>query len=325
LKEDLQTRHVPVFVISTEEESDRGLRIGALGTLPKPLKSKDELSVVFSRLEDCRSSALKTLLVAGPEDQRRSEIVELLAGDDLRTMVASPGQAATEAMAERQPECIVAALGEPTASTFEFLEDFAKRPAAANLPVIVYVLDDLSADDEQRLKRLGQRMLLKQVRSPERLVDETALFLHRAVEQLPPPKREMLKRIHQPQAVLTGKTVLVVDDDIRNIFAMSCLLERHGMRPVTADTGIAALERLAEGPNVDVVLMDIMMPTMDGYDTIRAIRASERFGELPIIALTAKAMKGDREKCLEAGASDYIAKPVDTDYLLAMLQVWLHR
>jgi signal transduction histidine kinase/CheY-like chemotaxis protein len=325
LKEDLQTRHIPVYVITTEEDSDRGLRLGALGALNKPLKSKDELGVVFSRFEDCRSGEPKILLVVGPEDERRSETIELVAGGDVRTIAASAGEAATEALAEQRPACVVATLCGPDASALDFLEELGKRDDAATLPAIAYVLDELSTEDERRLKRLAQRMLLKQVRSPERLVDEAALFLHRTAEQLAPPKRDMLKRIHEPQAVLTDKTVLVVDDDIRNIFAMSCLLERHGMHTVTADTGIAALERLADGPPVDVVLMDIMMPTMDGYDTIRAIRASERFGDLPIIALTAKAMKGDREKCLQAGASDYIAKPVDTDYLLAMLQVWLHR
>jgi hypothetical protein len=217
-------------------------------------------------------------------------------------------------------------LTAPTfAGAFEFLEEMRRLPELEALPTIVYVEEELSPDDEQRLKRFAQSMVVKDVRSLERLVDEVALFLHRRIDHLPQERREMLERIHQAETVLAGKSVLLVDDDIRNIFAMTGVLERHAMQVFSAETGQAALDRLKEIPDVDVVLMDIMMPHMDGYDTMRAIRAMEQFRTLPIIALTAKAMKGDREKCIEAGASDYIAKPVDVEHLLAMLRVWLHR
>ncbi|HVW36087.1 MAG TPA: response regulator, partial [Pirellulales bacterium] len=325
LKEDLQTRHIPIHIITTEEDAGRGLRIGALGALNKPLKSKDELNIVFSRIAECRSPEPKTLFVVGAEGERRETIADLVSGDDVRTTRWTPGPGSVAAAVDEQPACIAVALASPAESMLQWLEELRRQPGAERLPIVVDVLDDLTADEEQRLKRLAKSLLLKDVRSPERLVDETAMFLHRPVERLASEKLEMLKRLHKAETVLAGKMALVVDDDIRNIFTMTSLLERHGMRIVTADTGLGALDRLADSPGIDVVLMDIMMPTMDGYDTIRAIRRSEEFAELPIIAITAKAMKGDREKCLEAGASDYIAKPVDVDYLLAMLQVWLHR
>jgi CheY-like chemotaxis protein len=325
LKEDLQTRHIPIYIITTEEDAGRGLRIGALGALNKPLKSKDELNVVFSRIAECRSPEPKTLFVVGPEGEARETIADLVSGDDVRTMRWTPGPGSVAAAIDERPACIAAALTSPAEPMLAWLEELRRQPGAERLPIVVDVLEDLTADEEQRLKRLAKSLLLKDVRSPERLVDETAMFLHRPVERLASEKLDMLKRLHKAETVLAGKMALVVDDDIRNIFTMTSLLERHGMRIVTADTGLGALDRLADSPGIDVVLMDIMMPTMDGYDTIRAIRRSEEFADLPIIAITAKAMKGDREKCLEAGASDYIAKPVDADYLLAMLQVWLHR
>ena len=194
-----------------------------------------------------------------------------------------------------------------------------------NLPVIVHVTRELTKKEESHLKRLCQTSMVKDVRSPQRVLDETCLFLHRPVASLAPERQDMLRRLHNAGTVLAGKKVLIVDDDIRNIFAMTSILEPHKMQILSAETGKSAIESLQQHPDMDVVLMDIMMPDMDGYDTMRAVRKMAKFRSLPIIALTAKAMKGDREKCIEAGASDYIAKPVDTEQLLSLLRVWLYR
>ncbi len=222
---------------------------------------------MFARIEQCRSPEAKLLVVAGPAGQRRDEIVELVAGDDVQTTVLSPGDS-TAFFDERQPACVVLAVTDPCNAALELLDEICKRPALDGIPLIAVVLDEVSLEDEQRLERAARNSLLKDVRSPERLLDETALCLHRAADQMPPAKLEMLQRMRQGPSALAGRKVLIVDDDIRNIFAMASLLERQGMHIVTADTGLAALERLADTPDIDVVLMDIMMPTMDGYSTI---------------------------------------------------------
>jgi CheY-like chemotaxis protein len=208
---------------------------------------------------------------------------------------------------------------------FELIEEIKKDAFLRDVPLIAYVTKELSKRDEAQLKRMGQTMNLKEVRSPERLLDEVLLFLHCDVAGLQESKRQILRTLHETDTALAGRKVLIVDDDIRNIFAMTSLLERYQMQILSAETGKAALDLLDTHPETDVVLMDIMMPEMDGYDTMRAIRRFARFRTLPVIALTAKAMKGDREKCIDAGASDYIAKPVNSTELLSMLRLWLHR
>jgi CheY-like chemotaxis protein len=213
----------------------------------------------------------------------------------------------------------------PDMSGFELLDRIESEARLRQIPIVVFTGKDLSADEDQRLRRAAKSVIIKGVESPERLLDETALFLHRVIADLPPSKQKMVQRLHESDEALRNKRVLVVDDDVRNIFALSSVLERHGMGVVTAGTGQEAIEKVADDRDIDLVLMDIMMPGMDGYDTMRAIRAKPDSRALPIIALTAKAMKGDREKCLEAGASDYLAKPVVTDQLLGVLRQWLHR
>jgi CheY-like chemotaxis protein len=213
----------------------------------------------------------------------------------------------------------------PDMSGFDLLDKIREEPALHDLPIVVFTGKDLKEEEEVRLRRIAKSIIIKGVQSPERLLDETALFLHRVTTQLPDAKQSMLQRLHQSDEVLAGKKVVVVDDDVRNIFALTSLLERHHMHVVSADNGRTAIDLLAQDAGIDIVLMDIMMPEMDGYETMRAIRHNPAHRLLPIIALTAKAMKGDREKCLEAGASDYIAKPVNTEQLLSLMRVWLHR
>jgi CheY-like chemotaxis protein len=213
----------------------------------------------------------------------------------------------------------------PDMSGLDLLERLSQSPANSDVPVVVFTGKDLSAEEDAHLRILARSVVVKDVESPERLLDETALFLHRVVGELPPEKQALLEKLHQSDDALLGKKVLVVDDDVRNVFALSSILERHGMRVMTAETGKQALASLESTPSVAAVLMDIMMPGMDGYEAIRTIRKDSSLGRVPIVALTAKAMKGDREKCLDAGASEYMAKPVNTEQLLAVLRMLLHR
>jgi CheY-like chemotaxis protein len=213
----------------------------------------------------------------------------------------------------------------PDMSGFEVLIHLRDTPSLSELPVVVFTGKELSPEEEAQLHTLARSVVVKGVESPERLLDETALFLHRVIADLPTEKQKMLDRLHRSDEALVGRKVLVVDDDVRNIFALSSLLERREMTVLTAGTGREAISTLESTPDIAIVLMDIMMPEMDGYETLQVIRENPLFRRLPIVALTAKAMKGDREKCLESGASEYLAKPVDTEQLLSALRMWLHR
>jgi CheY-like chemotaxis protein len=252
-------------------------------------------------------------------------IQELLGFDDIDVTIAGTGAQALEAVTEKTFDCVVLDLRLPDMSGFDVLERFRDIESLSNLPVVVFTGKDLSPDEDARLRVLARSVVVKGVESPERLLDETALFLHRVVTDLPPEKQRMLDRLHHSDDALVGKKVLVVDDDVRNIFALSSVLERRGMIVLTAGTGREAIATLESTPDVAIVLMDIMMPEMDGYETMQVIRQNQSFRRLPIVALTAKAMKGDREKCLEAGASEYLAKPVNTEQLLSALRMWFHR
>ena len=252
-------------------------------------------------------------------------IRELLGYDDVDVLIASTGEEALKAVKEDPVDCVVLDLRLPDMTGFEVLERLRDTPSLCDLPVVVFTGKELSPDEDARLHSLARSVVVKGVESPERLLDETALFLHRVVANFPPEKQRMLDRLHRSDDALIDKKVLVVDDDVRNIFALSSVLERRGMTVLTAGTGREAINTLESTPDVAIVLMDIMMPEMDGYETMQVIRQNAAFRRLPIIALTAKAMKGDREKCLEAGASEYLAKPVNTDQLLSALRMWLHR
>jgi CheY-like chemotaxis protein len=249
-----------------------------------------------------------------------------VAGDGVEVRAVGTAAEAWEVLRDGNPtDLIVTNLDLPDKEGFDLIDEIKEDAALHDVPLIVHPTRDLSKTEQLRLKRLTQATVVKEVRSAERLVDEATLFLHRRTDGLSPDHRGAIEQLHHAGAVLAGKKVLIVDDDIRNIFAMTSLLEPFNMQILSAETGRGAIEMLQEHADVDVVLMDIMMPDMDGYDTMRAIRKLSKFRQLPIIALTAKAMKGDREKCIEAGASDYISKPVDTEQLLAMLRVWLYR
>ncbi len=325
LKDDAGTRHIPVYIITTEEERERALRMGAVGVLTKPLKSKEELKEVVRKIRSVIEPHARTLLAISKDDSQRDQIIELIGGEDVQITCAGGGREALAKLREGRFGVAVMDLDLPDMSGFDLIEAIKKDSQLGDVSLIVYVSKNLSKKDEAHLKRLRQTMNLKEVRSPERLLDEAALFLHCDLGKLPEAKRRAIQNLHQTETVLKDKKILIVDDDIRNIFAMTSLLERYEMQIISAETGKTALERLLATPDIDVVLMDIMMPDMDGYDTMRAIRNFSRFRAMPVIALTAKAMKGDREKCIDAGASDYIAKPVESDELLSMLRLWLYR
>jgi HAMP domain-containing protein/signal transduction histidine kinase/DNA-binding response OmpR family regulator len=324
LKLDPTTRHIPVQIISMEEERQHGLSHGAFNYLVKA-PTTDGLEAAFDRIKEFIAPRTKRLLVVEDDDIERQAIVELLGYDDIETVTAATGAEAMEALRGDAFDCVVLDLRLPDMTGFELLEKMHAEPALREVPVVVFTGKDLDADEQARLKSMAKSIVLKDVQSPERLLDETALFLHRVVTELPPEKQAMLARLHGSRDVLRGRKVLVVDDDARNIFALTSLLENHGMDVISATNGRDAVQLVEETPDISLVLMDIMMPEMDGYETIKMIRDSGRFRTLPILALTAKAMKGDREKCLDAGASDYIAKPVNTDHLLSLMCVWLFR
>jgi HAMP domain-containing protein/CheY-like chemotaxis protein/signal transduction histidine kinase len=324
LKQDPSTRHIPVQMLTLDEDRHHGLARGAFAFVTKPT-TPDGLKTALTRIKEYSAPRRKRLLVVEDNPAEQLSIKELLAYDDIDVTAVSRGEDAVQAVSEESFDCVVLDLRLPDISGFDVLERFRDTPSLCDLPVIVFTGKELSTEEDARLHALARSVVVKGVESPERLLDETALFLHRVVADLPVEKQRMLDRLHHSDDALVGKKVLVVDDDVRNIFALSSVLERRGMDVITAGTGREAIAKLDSTPDVAIVLMDIMMPEMDGYETMRVIRQNVSLQRLPIIALTAKAMKGDREKCLEAGASEYLAKPVNTEQLLSSLRMWLHR
>ena len=324
LKLDPATRHIPVQILSVEEERQHGLSHGAFSYLVKS-GTTDDLESAFDRISSYVAPRKRRLLIVEDNDIEREGIVDLLIHDDIEVAAVATGTEALAALRDAPVDCCVIDLRLPDMTGFELLDRMQDDPMLRDTPVVVFTGKDLSGDEESQLRTVAKSVVLKDVRSPERLFDETALFLHRVVAHLPDAKRRMLEDLHGSNVVLRGKRVLVVDDDARNIFALTSVLENQEMEVLTATNGRQAIDLINQTPDLSVVLMDIMMPEMDGYETMREIRNNPDFRTLPILALTAKAMKGDREKCLQAGASDYIAKPVNTDQLLSLLRVWLYR
>jgi len=324
LKQDPATRHIPVQMLTLDEDRHHGLARGAFAFVTKPT-TPEGLETALDRIKEYSTPRRKRLLVVEDNPAEQLSIKELLGYDDIDVTVVATGEEAVEAVSKESYDCVVLDLRLPDISGFEVLERFRDTPTIGDLPVIVFTGKELSPEEDARLHSLARSVVVKGVESPERLLDETALFLHRVVSDLPAEKQRMLDRLHSSDDALIGKKVLIVDDDVRNIFALSSVIERRGMTVITAGTGREAIAKLESTPDVAIVLMDIMMPEMDGYETMQVIRQNASFRRLPIIALTAKAMKGDREKCLEAGASEYLAKPVNTEQLLSSLRMWLHR
>jgi CheY-like chemotaxis protein len=324
LKQNPLTRHIPVQIVTSDEDRQHALASGAFSFMTKP-SSTEELETALERIQDYSKPRRKRLLVVEDDAGERMSIAELLGHDDIEIVGAGTGEDALTALREQPCDCMVLDLRLPDMTGFEVLERIGSDEKLSALPVVVFTGRELSAEEDARLHTLARSVVVKGVESAERLFDEASLFLHRVVGDLPLQKQQMLERLNNSDEDLVGRTALLVDDDARNIFALSSVLERRGMHVLTATTGHEAVALVESTPDLAIVLMDIMMPQMDGYQTIEAIRQWPQFRRLPIIALTAKAMKGDREKCLEAGASDYLAKPVNTEQLLSALRMWLHR
>ncbi len=326
LKHSSATRHIPVHIVSSGGNGKTSaLRAGAVAVVERPLVV-ESLTETFDRIERFIDRRVKSLLIVEDDPGQRDSLVELVGSDeDVEAVAVETAAEALEALHAREYDCVVLDLRLPDASGFELLERIRSEEQLHTLPVIVYTGAELTPDEETQLRRYAEAIVLKDARSPERLLDETSLFLHRVEARLPQPQRRMLEQAHTAESVFRGKKVLIVDDDVRNVFALTCALEANGMDVVFAENGRDGIDTLEANPDVDLVLMDIMMPELDGYEAIRAIRGMPAFEKLPIISLTAKAMKGDRERSIDSGASDYITKPVDMDRLLSLMRVWLYR
>jgi CheY-like chemotaxis protein/two-component sensor histidine kinase len=328
LKFDGATRHIPIHIVSVEEDVRRGIALGA-DTYTEKSEDKQNLLALFDVIQ--KGIVSRNLLVVAADDNLAKQMLKVVDGPDLTTTRVTSIEEAIAAIDKQKYDCVVVGCGEPGSgdgqascrTALDLIAAIEKHPGSGLLPIVVYAVGEPPREQEAEFRQLADLAVVKRVSSPERLFDETAVFLSRHEADLTEEQRRMLETLRQRETILPGGTVLIVDDDVRNIFALTSGLERHRMKVLHAESGQAGIEMLARQGDVDVVLMDIMMPEMDGYETIRRIRQIPEFRTLPIIALTAKAMKGDREKCIEAGASDYIPKPVILEDLIALLRVWL--
>jgi CheY-like chemotaxis protein/nitrogen-specific signal transduction histidine kinase len=324
LKHDPKTRHVPVHVVSVSDQSEQALAMGAVGYLQKPV-DRDALARAFGALEARVARGRRRLLIVEDDAVHLDSLVRVLAADDLEIVSVATVKAALEALAAQTFDCVVTDLGLPDESGLDLLERMAADPSYAFPPVIVYTGRKLTYEQEQRLRRFSTSVIVKGAHSLDRLLDEVSLFLHVVESRLPTAKQRLLRYARDRDGVFDGKTILVVEDDVRNVFALTKLLEPLGARVVIARNGLEALRTLETEPSVALVLMDIMMPEMDGLEAMREIRRLDAWKKTPIIALMAKAMPDDREECIRAGANDYVAKPIDVDMLVSLLRVWMPR
>lgn len=324
LKNDPQLRHIPVQMISGYDRRKEGLALGAFDFIRKPVL-KEDLKNALDRIENFINKKLKKLLVIEDNQQQNIAIRELIGNEDVKSVSAFSGEEGYEIMSREHFDCVIIDLGLPDMTGFALMEKIKSDKRLNRVPLIVYTGKDLSREENERLMLLADTVVLKTADSQERLLDETMLFLHRVESRLPKEKQQIIRNLHKTDEVLRGKKVLVVDDDIRNIYSLTNVLEEEGMTCYTAENGRKAIDRLQADPSIDMVLMDVMMPEMDGHEATRAIRKMDHLNKLPIIALTAKAMKGDREKCLKSGMSDYISKPINIEQLLSLMRVWLYQ
>jgi signal transduction histidine kinase/CheY-like chemotaxis protein len=324
LKRDLNTRNIPVHIISNDKNRETSLRKGAISHLTKPL-TNEMIAEEFSYIKQFIIKEKRNLLIIEDDEVQRNSLIALIGNDDIIITAVETGQAALESLAEKDFDCVVLDLTLPDIDGLSLLEKIGEIKSLRHLPIIIYTAKDLNRKDLTKLNKVAKTIVVKDARSPERLFNETALYLHRSYTSLSKNQQQIINQIYTDDHALSGKRVLIVDDDIRNIFALSSVLEKQEMTVMHAENGKTGIEVLENNPDIEIVLMDIMMPEMDGYDTMKVIRKIPKFKNLPIITLTAKAMKGDRDKCIAAGASDYITKPVDVAKLLSMMRTWLYR
>ena len=322
LKRDQETRHIPVHVVSAHDYAEPALHLGALGYMLKPVE-RDELEKAFRRMERHLAHDVRRVLVVEDSPELRENLKRLLGDENVEVETVGTVREALARLDTQTFDCMVLDLMLPDASGFELLERMSEGTRYAFPPVIVYTGRSLSRDEELRLRRYSSSIIVKGARSPERLLDEVSLFLHRVERELPPEQKRLLEAARDREADFEGRKILVVEDDVRNVYALTSILEPRGAEVVIARNGREALEVLARTPDVDLVLMDTMMPVMDGLTATREIRKDPKLKGLPIISVTAKAMRDDQELCIQAGANDYLAKPLEVDRLLSLCRVWL--
>jgi signal transduction histidine kinase/DNA-binding response OmpR family regulator len=325
LKDNPELRHIPVHFMSAADENRDARRMGAIGYLLKPI-SMEALSSSFRTIEHFIEKTVRSILIVTDSDEKSREILSLIEAENVSPIVTKTCAEATQQLSQQSFECAIIDVDvEKAGQGLQLLVQWHDQDNPSQVPVILYSDRELNAEEEILRQRCEDRLTIKEVKSPERLLDEATLFLHQVSEQLPPEKRSMLQRLHDREAIFNGKRILLVDDDIRNTYALATFLEGKNMEVLVANNGQEGLDTLAEESPIDLVLMDIMMPEMDGYEAMQKIRQQPELRKLPIIALTAKAMKGDKARCIEAGANDYLTKPVDTDRLLSLMRVWLYQ
>ncbi|MFC1459798.1 response regulator [Microvirga arabica] len=322
LKHDPRTRHVPIHVISVDDQKKRGLKAGAFGFLEKPV-DREALMGALNRTKEFIDRPVKKLLLVEDDDNQRMSLSELMKSEQVDVTAVGTAEGALEVIQVRPFDCAIVDLGLPDLPGAELIERIRKTQGGEELPIVIYTGQDLTREEERRLQNIAATIIVKGEGSSEQLLNDTALFLHRAISAIPEDKHIIVE--HRADGSLDGRKVLIIDDDMRNIFSLTSALEQHGLSVIFAENGLEGIEKLQANPDIDVALVDIMMPEMDGYETMREIRNIPQYRDLPLVAVTAKAMKGDREKCLEAGATDYVSKPVDIDQLLAVLRVQLSR
>jgi CheY-like chemotaxis protein/signal transduction histidine kinase/CHASE3 domain sensor protein len=329
LKRDVGTRHIPIHVVSAADHAQTALSLGAVGYMLKPVKH-EELAEVLKKLEAKLSQRMHRVLIVEDDPAQREAVGKLLSSHDVETVSAGTAAECLELLKKQTFDCMVLDLSLPDASGYSLLETLSREDAYSFPPVIVYTGRDLSADDEQRLRRYSKSIIIKGAKSPERLLDEVALFLHQVVSELPDEHQQMIRKARNRDDILERRRILVVEDDVRNVYALTNILEPRGAVVEIARNGREAIDKLVKlasepGQAIDLVLMDVMMPVMDGLTAIHEIRKKDGFRKLPIIALTAKAMPDDQQRCIDAGANDYMAKPLDVEKLLSLLRVWMPR
>ncbi|EXF43036.1 sensor histidine kinase/response regulator [Pseudomonas sp. BAY1663] len=322
LKENPTTRHIPVHVVSVEDRREAALQMGAVGYAMKPA-TRDELKAVFGRLEAKLVQKVKRILLVEDDARQRESMSRLIEDVDIEITAVEFGEQALELLRSTVFDCMIIDLKLPDMDGSELLERMAKEDICSFPPVIVYTGRNLTRDEEAALLKYSRSIIIKGARSPERLLDEVTLFLHKVESDMPPERQKMLKSARSREKAFEGRKILVVDDDVRNVFALTSALEHKGALVEIARNGLEAIDRLQHDSDIDLVLMDIMMPEMDGFTAMQEIRKDARFAKLPIIAVTAKAMRDDQERCLRAGANDYLAKPIDLDRLFSLIRVWL--
>lgn len=324
LKADQSVRHIPVHIISAKEYSLELIRDGAVEYIKKPVNKK-QLDEALNRIEHFISRKMKNLLIIEDDENSRNTTRKLIGNDDVKCFEASSGKEALLVYSENHFDCIVLDIGLPDMSGFDLIREMEKIKEKQIPPIVIYTGRELTQEENKELQEYSESIIIKGIKSEERLLDETALFLHRMINNLPESKQNIINSLYDKDAVLFQKRIMLVDDDMRNVFALSKILSEKGMDVLKAENGNNALEILSKSENIDMILMDIMMPEMDGYEAMRRIRANLKHKDIVIIALTAKAMSDDRQKCIDAGANDYISKPVDVERLFSLMRVWLSR